>query len=102
MSRNRTICLGVVIAAGSVLIFLALTLTAPPETGADRTIKAKITVSRHRVRPGEVVEFKFKLVDSKGRSKPIPRSAHSRGSSPRLALYDSRDRKIGTYKFRFG
>ena len=100
MNRNRAVCLGFLVMAGSMSIFLAL--IAKSEAVVDRTIKAKIIVSRHRASPGDVVEFKFQLIDANGRSKPIPRSSRSSKSSPRLALYDSEGREIGIYSFRFG
>ena len=100
MNGKRAILIGFLVIAGSMLVFLALMVQSGDVT--DLPIEAKITASRHSASPGDVVEFKFKLVYSNGRSKSIPRSLRSGKSNPRLALYDSEGREIGIYSFRFG
>ena len=100
MNKHRNICLGSLVAAGIVLVCLVVSEMAA--AAADGPFTAKIITSRRRVHPGGVVEFKFELMDSKGQSHRVPRSGRSRGSEPRLALYDSQGQEIGTYSFRFG
>ena len=100
MNIHRNICLGSLVAAGIVLV--CLLASEMPAAVADGPITAKIITSRHRVQPGGLIEFKFELINSEGKSHPIPRSRSSSGSNPKLALYDSQGQEIGIYNFQFG
>ena len=130
MNSRRSIRLGFLIAVAAALAWLVITKPAVLETFTARVLAPKtrvqkeqkkekeaviarilsqqgpftatIIASRSRVQPGGLVEFKFELIDSKGKSQTIPRSGRSSGSTPRLALYDSQGQEIGTYNFRFG
>ena len=100
MNSHRSIGLGFLVVAGVVLAWLMMNETTA--AAAEGPFTAKIIASRNRVQPGGVVDFKFELIDSNGKTQPIPRSGRSGESTPQLALYDSEGQEIGTYSFRFG
>ena len=63
---------------------------------------ARVSVSRHRVRPGATVKFGLKVTDRKGRSYRPPRPRRGGRSVPRLALLDAKGSVIGKYNFEYG
>ena len=95
MNGHTKFCRACIIVMALLVAYIGYELAA---FAASSSPTANLTISRRRVNPGQTVQFGLQLTDSRGRSKPFPRSSRP----PKLVLTNSQGQTIGTYTFRFG